>query len=47
MAIDHMLEFSARHSIAAITETLPMSQVNEALEHLPAGKTRYRIVLVH
>src|SRR5580693_441203 len=45
-AIDHMLEFSARHSIAPITETFPMSQVNEALEHLRAGKARYRIVLV-
>jgi uncharacterized zinc-type alcohol dehydrogenase-like protein len=42
-----MLEFSARHSIAPITETFPMSQVNEALEHLRAGKARYRIVLVN
>ena len=24
-----------------------MSKVNEALEHLRAGKARYRIVLVH
>src|SRR5271165_1541381 len=46
-AIDDMLEFSARHSIAPITETFPMSQVNEALEHLRAGKARYRIVLVN
>ena len=46
-AIDEMLEFSARHSIAPITETFPMSKVNEALEHLRAGKARYRIVLVH
>src|ERR1700722_7931271 len=46
-AIDHMLEFSARHSIAPITETFPMSQVNEALEHLRAGKARYRIVLTN
>ncbi|CAN5744980.1 NAD(P)-dependent alcohol dehydrogenase [soil metagenome] len=43
--IDHMLEFSARHSIAPITETFPMSQVNDALEHLRSGKARYRIVL--
>src|SRR5580693_90170 len=43
--IDHMLEFSARHSIAPITETFPMSKVNEALEHLRAGKARYRVVL--
>jgi len=47
VAIDEMLEFSARHSIAPITETFPMSKVNEAPEHLRAGKARYRIVLVH
>jgi uncharacterized zinc-type alcohol dehydrogenase-like protein len=46
-AMDDMLEFSARHSIAPITETFPMSKVNEALEHLRAGKARYRIVLVN
>jgi alcohol/geraniol dehydrogenase (NADP+) len=46
-AIDRMLEFSARHSVAPITETFPMSKVNDALEHLRAGKARYRIVLVN
>jgi uncharacterized zinc-type alcohol dehydrogenase-like protein len=46
-AIDHMLEFSARHGIAPITEEYPMSRVNEAFEHLRAGKARYRIVLVN
>ncbi len=44
-AIDRMLEFSARHSVAPIVETFPMSKVNDALEHLRAGKARYRIVL--
>jgi len=44
-AISTMLEFSARHSIAPITETFPMSKVNDALEHLRSGKARYRIVL--
>ena len=44
-AIDDMLEFSARHSVAPITETFPMSKVNEALERLRSGKARYRIVL--
>jgi alcohol/geraniol dehydrogenase (NADP+) len=44
-AIDRMLEFSARHSIAPITETFPMSRVNDALDHLRSGKARYRIVL--
>jgi uncharacterized zinc-type alcohol dehydrogenase-like protein len=40
-----MLEFCARHRIAPTTELLPMSRVNEALDHLRAGKARYRIVL--
>ncbi len=40
-----MLEFCARHSIAPVTESFPMSQVNEAFDHLRAGKARYRIVL--
>jgi uncharacterized zinc-type alcohol dehydrogenase-like protein len=46
-AIDEMLAFSARHSIAPITETFPISKVNEALAHLRSGKVRYRIVLVN
>ena len=46
-AIDRMLAFSARHSIAPVTETFPMSKVNDALDHLRAGKARYRIVLVN
>lgn len=46
-AIDRMLEFSARHSIAPITETFPLSRVNDALDHLRAGKARYRIVLAN
>jgi uncharacterized zinc-type alcohol dehydrogenase-like protein len=45
--IDHMLAFSARHSIAPITETFPMSKVNDAIERLRSGKARYRIVLVN
>jgi uncharacterized zinc-type alcohol dehydrogenase-like protein len=45
--IDRMLEFAARHSIAPITETFPMSKVNDALERLRSGKARYRIVLVN
>src|SRR5882757_5595808 len=46
-AIDRMLEFSARHSVAPVVETFPMSKVNEALEHLRSGKARYRIVLTN
>lgn len=43
--IAQMLEFCARHGIEATTEHFPMSQVNEAMDHLKAGKARYRIVL--
>jgi uncharacterized zinc-type alcohol dehydrogenase-like protein len=46
-AIDHMLAFSARHSVAPIVESFPMSKVNDALERLRSGKARYRIVLVN
>jgi uncharacterized zinc-type alcohol dehydrogenase-like protein len=44
-AIDAMLDFAGRHAIAATTEHFPMRRVNDALEHLRAGKARYRIVL--
>ncbi len=40
-----MLEFAARHKIAPQVEHFPMSQVNDALAHLEAGKARYRLVL--
>ncbi|MEZ5357283.1 MAG: NAD(P)-dependent alcohol dehydrogenase [Candidatus Zixiibacteriota bacterium] len=41
----HMLDFCTRHDIKPQIEMFKMSQVNEALEHLKAGKARYRIVL--
>jgi D-arabinose 1-dehydrogenase-like Zn-dependent alcohol dehydrogenase len=44
-AVARMLEFAARHGIAPVVEAFPMSQANQALEHLEAGKARYRIVL--
>lgn len=44
-AIDAMLGFAARHGIAPQTEHFPMSRVNDALDHLRAGKARYRVVL--
>jgi uncharacterized zinc-type alcohol dehydrogenase-like protein len=44
-ALDKMLAFSARHGVAPVTELFPMSKVNDAMEHLRAGKARYRIVL--
>jgi len=37
--------FLRRHQIAPVTEEFPMSQANEALAHLEAGKARYRVVL--
>lgn len=43
--IAKMLDFSARHGIEPMVEQFPMSRVNEALDHLRAGKARYRIVL--
>lgn len=47
VVIDEMLEFSARHSIAPITEMFPMSKINDAIERLRSGKARYRIVLIN
>ncbi len=44
-AIDTMLDFAARHRITPQVEYFPMSRVNDAMEHLRAGKARYRIVL--
>jgi uncharacterized zinc-type alcohol dehydrogenase-like protein len=40
-----MIDFCQRHEIKPMTEHFPMSQVNEAIEHLRAGKARYRVVL--
>lgn len=44
-SIATMLKFAARHKISPQTEHFPMSRINEAFEHLKAGKARYRIVL--
>ena len=40
-----MLDFCARHGIEPVTEVFPMSRINDAFEHLRAGKARYRLVL--
>jgi uncharacterized zinc-type alcohol dehydrogenase-like protein len=40
-----MLDFAARHAIRPVVETFPLAEVNAALEHLHAGKARYRVVL--
>ena len=44
-ALRTMLEFCARHRIAPVIETFPMSRANEALARLAGGEARYRIVL--
>lgn len=46
-AMDRMLDFAARNGVAPVTETFPMSKVNDAFEHLRSGKARYRIVLTN
>lgn len=43
--IDAMLAFAARHAIQPQTEHFPMRRINDAIEHLRAGKARYRVVL--
>jgi uncharacterized zinc-type alcohol dehydrogenase-like protein len=43
--LGRMLDFAARHQILPQVERFAMSQVNEAVEHLRAGKARYRVVL--
>ncbi len=40
-----MLDFAQRAGVSPITETFPMSKVNEAIAHLKSGKARYRVVL--
>ena len=40
-----MIEFAARHGIGPVTETFPMSKVNDAMEKLRTGKPRFRLVL--
>ncbi len=40
-----MLDFCARHAIRPQAEYFPMADVNDAMEHLRAGKARYRVVL--
>lgn len=44
-AISSMLDFAERHKIAPVVEHYPLSKVNDAMDHLRAGKARYRIVL--
>lgn len=43
--LNEMLQFAARHKIAPQIERMPLTQVNEAVARVKAGKARYRIVL--
>ncbi len=40
-----MLDFAARHNINPVTETYPMTDINEAFDKLRNGSPRYRLVL--
>lgn len=42
-----MLDIAARHGVAPVTESFPMSKANEALDRLRSGKLRYRAVLTN
>ena len=45
VAMREMLDFAARHGVGAQVETLPMHEVNTALERLRRNDVRYRFVL--
>ena len=40
-----MLEFCTRHNIKPMVDYFPMSEINDAIAYLKAGKARYRVVL--
>lgn len=42
-----MLDICARHNVAPVVESFPMSKANEALDRLRSGKLRYRAVLTN
>ncbi|MEM7758198.1 MAG: NAD(P)-dependent alcohol dehydrogenase [Cyanobacteria bacterium P01_A01_bin.40] len=44
--MQEMLDFAAINQIKPMIETMPLSQVNEAMDLVLAGKARYRIVLL-
>ncbi len=45
--VSEMLGFAAQHGITPTIETMPMSQVNEAIRRLRQNEVRYRIVLTN
>ncbi len=40
-----MLEFCVRYDIYPMVEEFPLTEVNDAMDHLEKGKARYHIVL--
>lgn len=40
-----MLDFAARHAIEPTVERFPHTAINDALEHVRAGKARFRVVV--
>ncbi len=40
-----MLEFAARTGVRPVVESFKMAEINKALDHVRAGKPRYRVVL--
>lgn len=45
VTVGKMLDFCARHQIAPWVDEFALDDVNAALDHLRAGKARYRVVL--
>ncbi len=45
--VREMLQFAARQHIVAQTETLPMNEINKAIERVRTNKVRYRMVLTN
>ena len=42
-----MLEFAAKHNIHPVIQERPMTDANQAIVDMDAGKARYRYVLVN
>lgn len=45
--IREMLELAARHGVSAVTEVVPMAQVNAAMERTRRNEAHYRMVLAN
>lgn len=43
---EEALEFARTHGVECMVEKFSMDQINEATEHMVAGKVRFRSVLV-